>query len=600
MQNKSTSSGCNGARQGSTCVIWTGQPIPALGIEKGDSITDILCTIATQIVDLTSPLDLSTISIQCLKDQLNIDEPVERTIANMLQIAYDSSCDLKTLIDAINARLSNQGATLVLNLGCLTTFDVYGNPLPYNEQSVLQTLINTACGQQTTITAISGTLGAMQADIDALEAIPQYTEPLLSSCLFTSRKTSDALVITASALCTYIADVGQVTDIQSALSQMPTGFTTAYGLTSGWIVNPSNLAQSYSNALLVISDLYNRISNIENTCCKANCDSITVDFDVKLSDDRTSATLFFATKSNVPAGFTEVNPLGSKLIITDSAGNEYDTYIKVIPQLTNPDGIVVDLTNSPIDPSLDYTFGMSVTLTNSTLTCVKCISHSLTFKDTCAFCQITVTSTSSGISTSDKIVIVYKSSGTAALQYITIYAGQTQAITKTAQVSSVIVYGNAQYTSTCTLPTPATTSCYEMTWAISLSSGGHDAVFTDSFMHYISIFGVQYPLNCPTNDSNCLKAAFASFYPAVVGLISTPAFTSQGFPQFNSYRITFATTADIAANMLGYIGNTNAPASGDSGQGTFDGFAGGAFVPVIPSNASNCPSNTVGGGGGAL
>lgn len=589
MQSKSTSSGCNGPKQGSTCVIWTGADIPALGIQKGESITDIVCTLAQQIINVTAPLDLSTVSIQCLKDQLNIDEPVERTIANMLQIAYDSSCDLKTLIDAINAKLSNQTPTLVLNLGCLATFDVYGNPLPYNEQSVLQTLINEACGDRATIAAISGTLQALQADVDALEAVPQYTEPTLSSCLFSGRKTSDALVITASSLCSYMGEVGQVTDIQSAMSQMPTGFTTAYGLTSGWIVNPTNLAQSYSNSLLVISDLYNQIASIKATCCQVSCDKVIVDFDIKLSDDRTSATLFFATKSNVPPGFTEVNPLGSQLIVTDSAGNTFTKYIKIIPQLTNPDGIVVDLTASPIDPSLDYVFGMNVTLTNGSLTCVKCISHTLTYKDTCAFCQITVSGASS-----DKVVIIYKPSGGTA-QYATIYANQTQAIPKTSQISSLIVYGTATYSSTCTLPQPSQTSCYEMTWAISKSSGSEDAVFTDAYLRYITILGVQYQVNCAV-DLPCLTAVFSNFPPAMLGLINNPTVTYQGFPQFQSFRLTFQTTADIAANMQGFIGNPNAPANPDPGQGTFDGFAGGAFIPVIPSNPANCPSTNPGGG----
>lgn len=592
MQNKATSSGCNGPQQGSSCVIWTGQDIPALGIERGDKLTDMLCTVVQKLVDVAAPEDLSTISLQCLKDQLNVTEPVERTIAILFQIAFDTDCNLKTLIDAINAKLSNDSVPLVLNLGCLATFDVYGNPLPYNEQSVLQTLINTACGQQATIAGVSGAVQVLQASVTALQAVPQYVEPTLSSCIFSGQKTSDAVVITASALCTYQGIVGPSTDVQSAISQMPTAFTSEYGLTQGWIVNPTNFAQSYSNSLLVIKNLHDRIANIENTCCQANCDSIVVDFDIKLSDDRTSAILFFATKSNVPPGFTEVNPLGSKLIVTDTNSNEYDTYIKVIPQIVNPDGITIDLNNSAIDPSLDFTFGMSVTLTNGTLTCVKCISHTLTFKDTCAFCQISVTSTSSSVSTNDKVVIIYKASNTSAPQYTTVYAGQTQVIPKTAQISSLIVYGTAQYNSTCTLPSPSIPSCYELTWAYSHSSGGHDAVFTDARIQYISVLGVKYPIGCAQQDWACLNATLTNgFYPVTVGLLGSPVFNSQGFPQFDSLRFTFTTTADIAATIQAFIGNPNAPKQGDTGQGTFDGFAGGAYVFAIPSNSSTCPSS---------
>lgn len=598
MQNKSTSSGCNGAQQGSNCVIWTGQPIPALGIEKGENITDIVCSIASQVVALATPLDLSTVSIQCLIDQLGVDEPVERTIANMLQIAYDSSCDLKSLVDQINAKLSGGTSTLTLNLGCLTTFDVYGNPLPYNEQSVLQTLITTACGQSATISSISGTLQVQQAAITALQNIPQYIEPTLTSCLFTNRKTSDALVVTASALCTYMGQVGQSTDINNAISKVPTAWTANYGLLSGWILNPTNLAQSYSNLLLVVSDLYTQLNTINSTCCQANCSDVIVDFDIKLSSDRTSATLFFAAKSSIPAGFRELNSLGDQLTVTDGEGNVYTTYINTITQVSNPSGLVIDLNGTAIDPSSDYTFNVNVSLTNGTLTCVKCITHTATFKDTCSFCTINVTSPTN--SSSDKVVIVYNTnSAGSAVQYVTIYAGQTQAIPATAQITSLTIYGSAQYTSTCTLPSPSIPSCYEMTWGISVSNGGHDAIFTDAYLQYINVLGVQYPISCNVGGSaqaTCYTSAFTNFYPATIGLMSNLVYSFQAFPQFYSFRITFQTTAAIAASMQGFVGAQGAPTNGDTGQGTFDGFAGGAFINAIPSSSPTCTQT----GGGQL
>lgn len=585
MQNKSTSSGCNGAKQGSNCVIWTGSDIPALGIVKGESVTDIVCTIATQLVGLTTPLDLSTVSIQCLKDQLNINEPVERTIATLLQIAFDSSCDLKTLIDGINAKLTNSTPSLVLDLKCLGSTDIYGNPLPYNEQSVLQGLINTVCGLSTTVTSLSGNLTNLQNQVNALPA--PYTEPTLSSCLFNSRKSSDAIVITASALCSYQGQVGQVTDIQSAIAKVPTAFGTTYGLLPGWIVNPTNLAQLTSNLLMVISDQFNQLNTINNTCCKGNCDSILVDFDIKLSDDRTQATLFFATKSNVPAGWTETNPLGSKLTVTDSNGNIFTKYIKVISQLTNPDGIVVDLSASAIDPSLDYTFGMNVTLTNGTLTCVKCIGHTATFKDTCAFCQIAVTGSKNGTS---RVVIIYTDMN-GNVQFNSIPAGQTQVIPKTSKVTSVILYGSPAYTSTCTLPSPTNTSCYELSWSFSKSSGGASAVFTDTKFIYLTVMGQNYPISCGSQDYTCFQTAFAALPPVQLGLMANPRYINSQSAQRFDHKLYFQTTADIAATMQGFMGDPANP------NGASDGFDSGAYFKPVSSDPSNCPA--LSGGTGA-
>lgn len=600
MQNKTSNSGCNGARQGSTCVVWTGQPIPALGIEKGDSMTDITCTIAQQIVALAAPLDLSTVSIQCLIDNLDATEPVQRTVATMLQIAYDSTCTLNDTVEGIIAQLDSQNtaSNLALNLGCLATFDTYGNVLPYSEQSVLQSLINTGCSQATTITGLSGNIQTLTASVAALQAIPQYTEPVLSSCLYSSTKTSSALQITAAALCAYQTEVGQVTDIQSAMAKMPSSFTTTYGLTSGWIVNPANLAQSYNNSLIVISNLATAITTIQNTCCNVSCSDVIVDFDIKLSTDRTVATLFFATKSNVPAGFTEVNPQGDLLTITDGNGNVYTTFINVIQQLANASGVVINLSGTALDPSTDYTFGMTVELTNGSTTCVKCVSHIATFKDTCAFCTVSVTSATS--SATDRVVIIYTVPG-GVVQYSTIYGNQTQAIPANAIVSSLIVYGSANYTSTCTLPSPSIPTCYEMDFAFSKSTGGEDAVFTDATLQYISILGVQYAVNCGGAGNNgvtvdaCLNSIMANFFPVTAGLMSSVSVNVKNFPQFIACQLVFQTTSSIAATMKGFIGANGVPDNGDAGQGQFDGFAGGAFVSPIPSTSPSCTAGTGGG-----
>jgi len=592
MQNKNSSTGCNGASQGSDCVIWTGRDIPALGIEKGDNVTSIICTIAQQVETLAAPLDLSTVSIQCIIDKLDMDEPVQRSIANMLQISYDSSCKLKDMIDAINAKLSNNTSSLTLDLKCLTTYDTYGNPLPYDEKSVLQTLINTACSNISAINAVSGTLITLDNRVKVLEAIPQYQEPSLNSCIFTNRKTSDAVVLTAQDLCTYKGVIGLQTDVQSAMARFPGNAAQIYGLLPDWIVSPSNLAQSYSNLLMVVADLYQQVQTINNTCCKVDCDSVIVDFDIKLSADRMSATLFFATKSNVPPGWTETNPLGSKLTVTDSAGSIFTMYIKVLPQLVNPDGIVIDLSSSPLDNSLDYTFNMNVVLTDGTLTCVKCINHIATFKDTCQFCSIAVdTNSNNGF-----IVLLYTVPGNSTLQSQSIYSGQTQGIPVNATISDLIVYNSATYTTTCpALPSPSIASCYELSWGFSKSANGNDYIFTGSKLVYLSVLGIQYPIGVGWDPTgNTLIPLLNGLAPTRLGLISGLRLATDGsFAGHNDMRLYFLTVPSVAKTIEGAIGDPNAPNYASAG------FDGGAFFRAIPADSTKCPSLGTSGGQGA-
>lgn len=590
MQKKNNSAGCNGPSQGSDCVIWTGKDIPALGIEKGDSVSAIVCTLAQQIETLAAPLDLTTVSIQCIIDKLSADEPVIRSIANMLQISYDSSCKLKDMIDAINAKLNNSGSSIVLDLKCLTTYDTYGNPLPYDEKSVLQTLINTACSNITSINAIGGTLTTLDNRVKALEDIPAYQEPSLNSCIFTGRKTSEAVVLTAQDLCTYKGIIGSQTDVQSAMAQFPGTLAQVYGLLPDWVITPTNLAQSYSNLLMVMADLYKQVQTINNTCCKVDCDSIIVDFDIRLSADRTSATLFFATKSSVPPGWTETNPLGSKLTVTDSAGSVFTIYIKILPQLVNPDGIIIDLSSSPLDTALDYTFNMNVVLSDGTLTCVKCVNHVATFKDTCQFCSIAVDlNTNNGF-----IVLIYTVPGNTNLQSQSIYSGQTQGIPVNARISDLIIYNGASYTTTCaTLPSPSIASCYELSWGFSKSANGNDYVFTGSKLVYLSVLGVQYPVGVGYDATGAtLMPLLNGLAPTRLGLISGLRLaTDSSFAGHNDMRLYFLTVPSVAKTIEGAIGDPNAANYASAG------FDGGAFFRAIPADSTKCPSQGSGGQG---
>lgn len=450
--NISGSGSCNGPQTGSNCTIWQGPDVPILGIKKGDSITKTLCTILNKIIELTTPLDLTTVSLQSLKDKLGVEEPIARSIANMLQIAYDASSTLKDLIDVAIAKIDNAQAPLALDMKCLGQFDSQGNQFTITTTSVLQTLINQVCDTKDIVSSLSGKFTTLQNQVDSLNVTP-YTEPLVTSCLFSNKPASQAVVIIASDSCNYKNQVGQVTDIQSALGQIPSAWTQSYGLTTGWIVSPTNMAQSYQNLLLVTQNLENRITSMETSCCKVNCDSIIIDFDIKLSDDRQTATLFFATKSIIPIGFHEIDPLGTKLTVTDGAGAVYTTRVKLAEQMANADGFVIDLTATAIDPSQDFTFGMNITLTNGSLTCVKCVSKTAKYSETCSFCEITANNIGSSNSTA---IITYQEIGSTKISSIILHPGDTQVIKKHVKILSVATDGPISLTSPCDINLNAT------------------------------------------------------------------------------------------------------------------------------------------------
>jgi hypothetical protein len=163
-----------------------------------------------------------------------------------------------------------------------------------------------------------------------------------------------------------------------------------------WTGNSSNVSESIKRIWIAVCDLRSAVKIIQDNCCQINCDDIVVDFDVRLSDDRTSATLFFAFKSHIPNGFSDVSATGNKLTVTDANGATAQFLIKIADAVQDADGTPLDFANTALDPKLDYYFSMDAAMKSENLTCVKCISKTITYKDTCAYCEVSVTGTEGG------------------------------------------------------------------------------------------------------------------------------------------------------------------------------------------------------------
>jgi hypothetical protein len=81
------------------------------------------------------------------------------------------------------------------------------------------------------------------------------------------------------------------------------------------------------------------------------------------------------------------------LVVRDANGATKDFFIKIADEVQNPDGLILDLSGSALDAQLDYNFSMDASVKSESLTCVKCVNKDVTYKDTCAYCEVTVTGT---------------------------------------------------------------------------------------------------------------------------------------------------------------------------------------------------------------
>jgi hypothetical protein len=250
---------------------------------------------------------------------------------------------------------------------------------------------------------------------------------------------------------------------------------------------------------------------------------------------------------------------------------------------------------------LDYTFSMDAAMTNGALTCSKCITKTVTYKDTCAYCEISVVASGSGghgipntTSAGGKLVVIYQDSGSTTMQYLTITPGQTQVLKKTATIVSVINYGNVSATYSCgTLPASDTVQCYELSWAVGTS--GPTPVLSGDVVEYIEILGVQYPVSVAAGDVVGFTNFLPTFLPIQLGLMANVAVGSSNAAAIAGVKFFFQTTSTIASSMEAYVGNPG------NANGAGAGYDGGLYVRPFVVDSSNCPaasSSSSGSGSG--
>jgi hypothetical protein len=167
-----------------------------------------------------------------------------------------------------------------------------------------------------------------------------------------------------------------------------------------WSTASANAAESLEKMWLAINDLRSAVKLIQDNCCKITCEDILIDFDVEVNVADDELTLFFLPKSFLPTGFADCNTtLGTKFIITDTAGHESYFYIKLREDVFDDptvlqDGYVLSIPGA-IDPTLGMTITSDACVTDGSTTCVKCVHVEIAPKG-CAYCELTATGPKEG------------------------------------------------------------------------------------------------------------------------------------------------------------------------------------------------------------
>lgn len=378
----------------SNCVIWQGPNLSCINLCKGDTVSDVVYKVGTQLCTLQKELVLTDLDLSCLVSFCTSANPAPttKTLAAVLDFIIDKVCCLNTRCTALEGAGGGSSYTEpTLNLpSCLQYTNAQGQnvtQLVHNQYTL--TLASKFCELKGVVDTHTSQISGLSTRVGVLEAKPAAALPTLAvQCLNGSSSALalvDAVDLVADELCALKGVVGTNTAITAAaakqctqLSILPSlSSTGTMGNLAGWKPTVTTLSDSIFNLWLTVCDMRGAIASLKDCCGTVDCSAIIIDFTVSANTNRDQVTLFFNGLTSIPSTYTECTQLGSKLTITDSAGKAFTTNIQVVANKNNTSGVAVSLTGSGLNTTLNYTVKLEACVSYSGKSCTKDVTKQL-------------------------------------------------------------------------------------------------------------------------------------------------------------------------------------------------------------------------------
>jgi hypothetical protein len=262
----------------SNCVIWQGPDIPCIKLCRGDSISDVIHKLATELCNIMDLLDVNGYDLSCF--DLVGCKPTN--IQELIQFLIEKICAIEAVDAGIIAendleKRSTSANTLVTVAPCF----VVGTTTVMTVTEYAIAMGTAICGLIDQITLINLQLGTLNIRVTTLEdAIPpSFTVPsIIVDCTlspsviagnsYTIDIVLDALVNDNTyGYCVLLSSTGLPADIVSAvlsqcianssvtLTNPPVPFATQY--LGSWINTPATVADAITNLWITVCDIYN-------------------------------------------------------------------------------------------------------------------------------------------------------------------------------------------------------------------------------------------------------------------------------------------------------------------------------------------------------
>jgi hypothetical protein len=260
----------------SNCVIWQGPDLSCIKLCKGDTISDVVAKLATELCTILDQLNVDNYDLSCFNS--SACPPVD--FQALIQFLINHICALEGVTPNTNPSTSTCPDCVVSIAPCF----VIGAQTTMQLTDYVQMIGERVCNLITNITGLQLQINNIDSRVTVLENTPKTTFTLpsiivnctlsptvLGGSAYPIDTVLNALINDSSnGYCSLIGATGIGADLFSAvssqcitsssptLSNAPTPFGTEY--LGSWIDTPTTVADSITNLWIVLCDVYSYLS----------------------------------------------------------------------------------------------------------------------------------------------------------------------------------------------------------------------------------------------------------------------------------------------------------------------------------------------------
>jgi len=363
------SNGCS--PMSSECVIYNNQNLDCFNICIGDSVGDVIFGLGTLLCNLIAK---------------------EYTICNTDGVNYTAELDdiLTNLGTRICELEAAAGPEPVTPFTCenVKTCEFDGNavvPAGGTLESIIEDIATATSNVQTEVTDdVLPTLANHEGRIEALEDAPEPTfeiPDIIPTCVLPAVPTpiTEVLSELEEAFCNMKAIIGTNPEMIQAIARQCLNLNTDNALANnipmsaipGWNSAPATMSATVNNLWLTICDIRSAIKDLKLNCCNGDCDGFV--WTMSILTDASGQITFYFNSVVIPAGFLECDPAGTTFTIKDASLNSFTFKIPIAAYAGTPDTYVINIVDTPLNPSSNYVVTMHSCFNNSStgITCEK-------------------------------------------------------------------------------------------------------------------------------------------------------------------------------------------------------------------------------------